>query len=282
MPLRAIESPKARGEFKRWRDGMVATPRRADYAWTTLARVLSVAKDRGLITLNPCERGGRLYSADRSEKIWTEADIARLLSVASPEMELALMLALWSGQRQGDLLVLPWSAYDGSHIRLRQSKTGAAVVVRIGAPLRELLDRTAKRSTSILTNTSGLPWTSDGFRASWRKLCVVGLRGPDEGTESEKTAVESAGLRYFNIPVTDGLSTGFRIIEFAHVVEDREKAPLLIHCGSESRLTSASKKSLSRRSTACLGAGVSLLTGRAPPRGAAANEINALICPCGG
>jgi integrase len=175
--LREIEiefgdMPKARGEFKRWRDSMASTPRKADYAWTTLARVLSVAKDRGRIASNPCERGGRLYSADRSDKIWTEADVARLLAAASPEMQLALMLALWTGQRQGDLLALPWSAYDGSHIRLRQSKTGAAVSVRVGAPLRVLLDRTEKRSPMILTNRSGTPWTSDGFRTSWRKLCA--------------------------------------------------------------------------------------------------------------
>jgi integrase len=172
MPLRAIESPKARGEFKRWRDGMASTPRKADYAWTTLARVLSVAKDRGRIAANPCERGGRLYAAHRADKIWTEADVARLLATTRPEMELALMLALWTGQRQGDLLALPWSAYDGSHIRLRQSKTGASVMVRVGAPLKALLDRTAKRSPLVLTNKSGAPWTSDGFRASWRKLCA--------------------------------------------------------------------------------------------------------------
>jgi integrase len=172
MPFRAIENPKARGEFKQWRDRMAATPRKADYAWTTLARVLSVAKDRGRISSNPCERGGRLYAADRADKIWTEADVARLLAVASPEMELALMLALWTGQRQGDLLALPWSAYDGSHIRLRQSKTGAAVMVRVGQPLKNLLDQTPKRSPSVMTNRSGVPWTSDGFRASWRKLCI--------------------------------------------------------------------------------------------------------------
>ena len=172
MPLGAIESPKARGEFKRWRDSMAATPRKADYAWTTLARVLSVAKDRGRIGSNPCERGGRLYVAERADRIWTENDVARLLTVASPEMELALMLALWTGQRQGDLLVLPWSAYDGSHIRLRQSKTGAAVIIRVGAPLRALLERTLKRSPTVLTNRAGVPWTSDGFRASWRKLCA--------------------------------------------------------------------------------------------------------------
>jgi integrase len=172
MPLRAIESPKARGEFKRWRDGMAATPRKADYAWTTLARVLSVAKDRGRIASNPCERGGRLYAAERADKIWAEADVGQLLAVASREMELALMLALWTGQRQGDLLALPWSAYDGSHIRLRQSKTGAAVMIRVGAPLKALLDKTPKRSPCVLTNKSGVPWTSDGFRASWRKLCA--------------------------------------------------------------------------------------------------------------
>ena len=107
MPLGALENPRVRGEFKRWRDGMVATPRKADYAWTTLARVLSFAKDRGRISTNPCERGGRLYAADRADKIWSETDIARVSAVATPPMALALMLALWTGQRQGDLLVLP-------------------------------------------------------------------------------------------------------------------------------------------------------------------------------
>jgi integrase len=178
MPLRALESPKVRGEFKRWRDGMAATPRKADYAWTTLARILSFAKDRGRISVNPCERGGRLYASDRAGKIWTEDDVARVRKVPFKELQLALMLALWTGQRQGDLLTLPWSGYDGSHIRLRQSKTGQAVVIRVGAPLKKLLDRTKKRSTVILTNTRGRPWTSDGFRTAWRKMCrKAGIEG---------------------------------------------------------------------------------------------------------
>jgi hypothetical protein len=33
------------------------TPRKADFAWTMLARILSFAKDRGIIAVNPCERG---------------------------------------------------------------------------------------------------------------------------------------------------------------------------------------------------------------------------------
>ena len=46
MPLAVVERPKARGEFKAWRDKFAATPRTADLIWTILARVLSVAKDR--------------------------------------------------------------------------------------------------------------------------------------------------------------------------------------------------------------------------------------------
>jgi len=179
MPIEALSDPEVRGEFKRWRDGMTHTPRKADYAWTTLARVLSVAHDRGRIPVNPCQRGGRLYEADRSEKIWTEDDIARFLAVASPGLAVATMLALWSGQRQGDLLRLPWSAYDGKHLRLRQSKTGRSVTIPVGKHLKAILDDADRISTQVLTNAYGRPWTSDGFRTSWGRTCAkAGL--PDD------------------------------------------------------------------------------------------------------
>lgn len=43
IPLADVEHRKARGEFKAWRDTMADRPRVVDYAWTVLARVLSVA-----------------------------------------------------------------------------------------------------------------------------------------------------------------------------------------------------------------------------------------------
>jgi protein tyrosine/serine phosphatase len=36
--------------------------------------------------------------------------------------------------------------------------------------------------------------------------------------------------------VTNGLPTTFQIVEFAHVVEDPDNAPLLIHCASANRV----------------------------------------------
>jgi integrase len=212
FPLSAMADKRTRGIFKAWRERLaIASRRQADYAWTVLARVLSFGMDRGLVAANPCERGGRLYRGSRAEKIWTADDEAAFLRHAPAHLHLPLLLALWTGQRQGDLLRLPWSAYDGTHIRLRQSKTGRRVVVRVGAPLKVALDATPKRSTIILTNSDGKPWTSDGFRASWGKACkragVVGVTFHDlrgscvtrivlaGGTEAEAATLTGLSLR---------------------------------------------------------------------------------------
>jgi integrase len=127
VPIAALDDRRIRGDFKEWRDKLAAKSlRQADYAWTVLQRVFSVAKDRGKIGVNPCEKGGRLYEADRSEKLWTDDDVARFMKNASAHLHLPLMLALWTGQRQGDLLRLTWAAYDGEFIRLRQGKASVA------------------------------------------------------------------------------------------------------------------------------------------------------------
>jgi integrase len=179
FPLSGLTDPRTRGLFKAWRERLAISSRRqADYAWVVLARVLSFGLDRGLVAANPCARGGRLYRGSRAERIWSEADEAAFLERAPAHLHLPLLLALWTGQRQGDLLRLTWSAYDGGHIRLQQSKGRQRVVIPVGAPLKAALDATPKRSPIMLTTLNGKPWTPDGFRASWAKACKrAGITG---------------------------------------------------------------------------------------------------------
>jgi integrase len=174
MPLSVVQDRRARGKFKAWRANMADNPRKADYAWTTLARVLAVAKDDGTIAVNICERGGRLYEANRAEIIWLDKHIEAFCAVASPELAVALLMALWTGQRQGNLIAITWSQYDGTHIRLQQNKRRRGkprkwIVIPVGKPLQLILDtrRPENAEGTILRNTFGQPWTSDGFRASW-------------------------------------------------------------------------------------------------------------------
>jgi integrase len=174
FPLSALTDRRTRGVFMAWRDKLAAGSRRqADYAWQVLARILSWGHNRGLVLANPCSRGGRLYRGSRVDKIWTADDEAAFLRSAPAHFHLPLLLALWTGQRQGDLLKLPWSAYDGTHIRLRQSKTGARVTIRVGAPLKAA----TKYGPLILTNSLRRPWTSHGFQTSWRIAATNGIVG---------------------------------------------------------------------------------------------------------
>ena len=105
--------------------------------------------------------------------------MTRPLSTASApsHLHLPVLMALWTGQRQGDLLRLTWSAYDGTTIRLKQSKTGARVTIPVGAPLKAALDAAERRSPIILLTIDGKPWTQDGFRASFAKARIkAGIR----------------------------------------------------------------------------------------------------------
>jgi integrase len=200
MPIAALADPRVRGVFKGWRDRLAERSlRQADYAWTVLARIMSVAKGRGEITVNPCEKGGRVYTADRSESVWTDDHEAAFMTLAPPHLRLALQLALWTGQRQGDLLRLTWGNYDGKTIRLRQGKTSTRVVIPVGSPLKVLLDveKAKKRGAMMLLTIEGTRWTADGFRSSWRKACaaagIEGLSFHDlRGTAVTRLSLEGA------------------------------------------------------------------------------------------
>jgi integrase len=169
-------------------------PRQADYAWSVLAHVLAWALDRGLVTTNPCTKAGRLYHGSRVDKIWSQDDEAAFVETAPRHLHLALKLALWTGQREGDLLRLQWGSYDGVKITLRQSKTGVRVTIPVGAPLKAALDSTPRSSLFILTTLKGKPWTENGFRSSWAKACrragVVGVTFNDlRGTAVTRLAL---------------------------------------------------------------------------------------------
>ncbi|NOW44351.1 integrase [Novosphingobium sp. SG751A] len=190
FPITALADRRTRGEFLAWRDRVgKSSERTADYRFAILARIIAWALDRGLVPANPCKRPGRLYRGSRAEFIWREAEEAAFFAKAPQHLHLALTLALWTGQRQGDLIKLTWKAYDGTHIRLAQNKTRSKtgkrqlkrVAIPVGAPLKAALDahklsygeQGNALPETILVTLRGSPWTSDGFRTSWRRGCIA-------------------------------------------------------------------------------------------------------------
>jgi integrase len=234
-PLKALSDPRTRGVFLDWRDELALTSKRqADYTWQVFKLILNWAKDRGKITVNPCEGGGRVYHGTRVDFVWSVEDEAAFLEHAPPQLHLPLLLALWTGQRQGDLLRLPWSAYDGATIRLRQSKTGARVAIPVAAPLKAALDAAKKHGPLILTNSQRRPWESHSFQAAWgiamRKAGIVGVTFNDlRGTAVTRLALVGSSEAEIASITGHSLRDVYSILDAHYLHRDPALAESAIH-----------------------------------------------------
>lgn len=165
---------KIRPVIRRWRNKWADTPRTADYAMQVLSRVVAHAVELGGIAGNPCEGIKHLYNNDRSEIIWTDADIAHIKKTCSTEIANAIDLASHTGLRLGDLIRVSWSHVGNDAIMLTTSKSKhrrEAIIPLYGA-LRDVLARIPKRATTILTSSKRRPWTADGFGSSFNKAKI--------------------------------------------------------------------------------------------------------------
>ncbi len=137
------------------------------YRMQVLRLLLSWGERTGKVPTNAATKM-RISMPKSRDAIWSPDQFAAFSSAADDRMALAMMLALWSGQRQGDVLAMKWSDIDAGRIVIRQSKTGATVHIPISKPLAAFLDRaTRTEAPTILTNPAGESWGEHQFRAAW-------------------------------------------------------------------------------------------------------------------
>ncbi|MFZ2135774.1 MAG: tyrosine-type recombinase/integrase [Xanthobacteraceae bacterium] len=175
-PISSFNEKEFRKDALDWRDKIAKRARReADNLMSALARLGSWAFDRGEVDRNVLDKVTRVYHSDRANKLWLPAHVAAFVCMASSEMKAALMLGMHTGQRQGDLRRLPWTAYDGERITLRQSKGGKVVSIRCTKALRAMLDEMAleKKGLLILTTPTGRAWTKRYFNQHWNATAVA-------------------------------------------------------------------------------------------------------------
>jgi integrase len=150
VPVVFWKDPRSKKKLRKWRDKLaIASACQADYMWSFMSAVFGLAVSDGELSVNPCAKGGRLYDGSRVEVIWTSPQVGAFLHQRRyADMHLPLLIGLWTGQREGDILRLKWSAYDGAVIRLKQRKgqrrgkkknAAAIVVIPVAGPLRRHL-----------------------------------------------------------------------------------------------------------------------------------------------
>jgi integrase len=181
LPLGVLEDPRVKGNFRKWRDELSKKKgaKQADAILGLARRIVSFAKDDGLIAVNHLMDIQALYSADRSEIIWLPKDVDAFFQHANPGMQLALILALNLGRREADLIRLTWGDYNGETILVTNRKSGRAnkFPARVTSGLAKALDaykasleRPPLPQQTILTKPrAGTPWGDKQFSDKFSK-----------------------------------------------------------------------------------------------------------------
>ena len=174
-PAVIFEEPGSRAVVNEWRTEWAHSPKQHDMAGTHAARVLNWAVSEGRLKEHYCHKLHRLYKVDRSEIVWTPADIEAFNAVAPEWVRRILIVACETGLRPGNLIKLTTAHIQttpgGRRLRVRTSKRQRMAHIPITPRLAEVIDGIPKGQLLILTNASGDPLTthraSEGVR-QWR------------------------------------------------------------------------------------------------------------------
>ena len=171
MPIAVLEDPRVRGDFLDWHEEVAkeSGAREADNRLAVVSAMLTWAVRRARIFHNHVKGFERLHEVDRSDKLWLLEHIDAFMKVAPIEMQRALILALHTGQRQGDLRKLAWTNYDGAGISLRQSKGNRRIYVACTQALKTMLDGMDRKAAVILTTRTGRAWQKRYFAEQWEE-----------------------------------------------------------------------------------------------------------------
>lgn len=152
-----------RGHVKGTRDKLTETPGLANQVLMAWGVVLAFAVEAEYIPYHPALRIKRLATGEW--KRWPIEAIEYADEWLPEPLRRAMVLALYTGQREGDCCKMTWADYKDGLIAVVQEKTGEKVWIPTHSALRDELDAWKKKaaSTHILVSASGRPWKASSF-----------------------------------------------------------------------------------------------------------------------
>jgi hypothetical protein len=193
--------------------------------WTLMSVVFRLAVRDGLLDINPCAGGEMLYVGTRVDTIWSSPQVGAFLAQYKfAYMQMPLLIGLWTGQLEGDVLRLKWSQYDGQTLKLNQRKgrsrlnrsTLAAILE--GAKMMIILYRSVGIVATIagyglallaatILSAQAIAWLNDGYwtgldlRLAWKVLGFTEAPLLWRGVENIRTAM-------LDMPLVGGVFAG--------------------------------------------------------------------------
>lgn len=170
------EEPFALIEYrvvKTLRDDYRETPRKAHKIKQMVSRLYSWAAENGHVEpgYNPAQHIRRLKVRTKAITPWSEEEIAMFMEACPAWLKTAVMLALFTGQRREDVAAMEWPSFQGSFIRVKQSKTGEPLDIACHRELRKHLAAIKTRFGGPIARTAaGRPFTPNSLSQAIRRV----------------------------------------------------------------------------------------------------------------
>lgn len=224
-----------RSAIKLVRDAVLAeglAPRTANKVKQVASLLYSWAEEEELLPEgfpNPGKRLKKLKASGKPIEIWSDEEIALFLGACEPAMRTAVLLALHTGQRAGDLVAMKWADYQGTMIRVRQNKTGEPLTIPCHPALRAHLDAIRTRFGGKIIRGEGGRETNANALASAIYRAVRKVEGmPPRSLHGLRYAaagrLEAAGCSVVEISAIVGHRTYQMAMKYARQRKDAEAA----------------------------------------------------------
>lgn len=168
----------------------VMQTRKADTRIDVLSAAFGFALDRaskyGGIKFNPAFRMERLHESGIGHPRWPEEVIAEALDKADKHFRRVIMLALYTGQRIGDVIVMRWDDYNGTGIQITTQKTKRRLWIPCHPALKAMLDEAKAENAAsdtpathiLLAPHNKKPWLIDWVKHTFtRFMRSIGQEG---------------------------------------------------------------------------------------------------------
>lgn len=217
-----------------YRDKLADTPVTANNTMRVLSTLLSFAVDRGLLKENPIQGLRKLKVQSEGWRPWSDDQLEIFERLAEGASRVAFLLALYTGQRRGDILKLRWDQIKDGCLFLTQEKTQKTLVIPLHPHLQKELEmwRVGRKivGPTIVHKQDGRAYTDDGFGTIWnREQTRLGVKAPFHGLRKNATiALIEAGCTPQEAQAITGHETLDMLNHYAKRVDQRRLAETAI------------------------------------------------------
>ena len=193
------------------RDAYASTPGKAN----TLIRTMSAMYQWGMVRrglkVNPANLKAYNVKALKigEHRPWSPDSLAKYRAGGLPHLVLAMELAIWTGQRQGDLIKMTWADIGERVMKVVQEKTSKEVWLPISQPLATVLAAAPRAAETILVSSRGEPWARSNVlaQAIGHDLARLGIKERFHGLrKSTAVVLAEAGCSTKQISAITGQS----------------------------------------------------------------------------